>query len=228
LPKISLLDGCLMRKRYQTCIFDLDGTLLDSKKGFEVALNQALREHEIFPLGHDLASFIGPPIRTILRKALPEMPECLIEPVVARYREVFDAQECLNAALYQGVHGVLSSLIADKVLLILATNKPRRATDLVVDHFKIRKYFTSVMCPDPRSHFNPTKEELISRALESIPVSRHDILMVGDTIEDLKAAQSVGSDFAAALYGYGGELLRSKAQTISLEKLEDLVSLIQS
>ena len=218
----------LMGKRYQTCIFDLDGTLLDSKKGFEVALNQALREYGIVPLGHNLSSFIGPPIRTILRKAIPEMPERLIDPVVARYREVFDAQECLNAALYQGVHGVLSSLIADEVLLILATNKPRRATDLVVDHFEIRKYFISVMCPDPRSYFNPTKEELISKALESIPVSRHNILMVGDTIEDLKAAQSVGSDFAAALYGYGGELLRSKAQTIPLEKLEDLVSLIQN
>ena len=84
------------------------------------------------------------------------------------------------------------------------------------------------MCPDPRSYFNPTKEELISKALECIPVSRQHILIVGDTVEDLKAAQSVGTDFAAALYGYGGELLRSKAQTIPLEKLEDLVSLIQN
>lgn len=217
-----------MGKRYHTCIFDLDGTLLDSKKGFEVALNQALREHEIFPLGHDLASFIGPPIRTILRKALPEMPERLIEPVVARYRELFDKHECLNAALYQGVHGVLSSLINDHVIIILATNKPQRATERVVDHFGIKKYFTAVMCPNPSTHFNPTKEELISKAVESIPVSRRHLLMVGDTIEDLKAAQSVGTDFAAALYGYGGSLLKSQALTLPLEKLEDLTTLIHS
>jgi hypothetical protein len=215
-----------MGKRYQTCIFDLDGTLLDSKKGFEVALNQALREHEIYPLGHDLASFIGPPIRAILRKALPEMPERLIEPVVARYREIFDAQECLNAALYQGVHEVLSSLIADEVLLILATNKPRRATDLVIDHFKIRKYFASVMCPDPKSHFNPTKKELMSEAMENVNASKEQLLVVGDTMEDFKAAVAVGGDFAAALYGYGGALLRSQMPTLSLEKLEDLVYLI--
>jgi phosphoglycolate phosphatase-like HAD superfamily hydrolase len=215
-----------MGKRYQTCIFDLDGTLLDSKKGFEVALNQALREHEIFPLGHDLASFIGPPIRTILRKALPEMPERLIEPVVARYRELFDKQECLNAALYQGVHEVLSSLTADEVLLILATNKPRRATDLVVDHFEIRKYFASVMCPDPRTHFNLTKEELMSKAMENVNASKEQLLVVGDSMEDFKAALSVGGDFAAALYGYGGAMLRSQMSTLSLEKLEDLLYLI--
>jgi phosphoglycolate phosphatase-like HAD superfamily hydrolase len=217
-----------MRTRYHTCIFDLDGTLLDSKKGFEKALKQALKEHEIFPLGHDLASFIGPPIRTILRNALPEMPECLIEPVVARYREVFDAQECLNAALYPGVHEVLSSLINDHVVIILATNKPQRATERVVDHFGIKKYFTALMCPNPSTHFNPTKEELISKAVESIPVSRRHLLMVGDTIEDLKAAQSVGTDFAAALYGYGGSLLKSQALTLPLEKLEDLTTLIHS
>ena len=214
-------------KRYQVCIFDLDGTLLDSKKGFEIALIQALGEHGIYASGHDLASFIGPPIRTILRKALPGMPEGLIEPVVARYREVFDTRECLNANLYQGVHWVLSSLIADEVVLILATNKPRRATDLVVDHFGIRKYFKAVTCPDPATQFTPTKEELISTALDSIPLSREHLIIVGDTMEDFKAAQSVGGDFAAALYGYGGALLRSQTMTLPLEKLEDLISLTQ-
>jgi len=213
-------------KRYRVCIFDLDGTLLDSRKGFEIALKEALAEQGILLNGQELSSLIGPPIRTILKKVIPGMPESLIEPVVARYREVFDSRECVNADLYQGVHRVLSSLIEDDVVIILATNKPQRATELVLDHFEIKKYFRAVMCPDPSTHFNPTKEELISKALESISVSRHHILMVGDTIEDFKAAQSVGIDFAAALYGYGGELLLSKAQTIPLEKLEDLVSLI--
>jgi len=213
-------------KRYRVCIFDLDGTLLDSRKGFEIALKEALGEQGILLNGQELSSLIGPPIRTILKKVIPGMSESLIEPVVARYREVFDSRECVNADLYQGVHRVLSSLIEDDVVIILATNKPQRATELVLDHFEIKKYFRAVMCPDPSTHFNPTKEELISKALESISVSRQHILMVGDTIEDFKAAQSVGIDFAAALYGYGGELLLSKAQTIPLEKLEDLVSLI--
>ena len=215
-------------KRYRACIFDLDGTLLDSRKGFEIALKEALGEQGISVDGQELASFIGPPIRTILKKVIPGMAEGLIEQVVARYREVFDERECLNANLYQGVHGILSSLINDHVIIILATNKPQRATERVVDHFGIKKYFTAVMCPNPSTHFNPTKEELISKAVESIPVSSRHLLMVGDTIEDLKAAQSVGTDFAAALYGYGGSLLKSQALTLPLEKLEDLTTLIHS
>ena len=215
------------KKQYRTCIFDLDGTLLDSKKGFEIALNQALGEHGIYAPGHDLASFIGPQIRTILRKSLPGMPEDLIEPVVARYREVFDTRECLNANLYPGVHWVLSSLIEDEVVLILATNKPRRATDMVVDHFGIRKYFSAVMCPDSATQFTPTKEELISTALGSALSLKEHLLVVGDTMEDFQAAQSVGGDFAAALYGYGGQLLRSQKPTLFLEKLEELITLTQ-
>ena len=216
-----------MERRYRICIFDLDGTLLDSKRGFEATLSQALSEHGIFVQDHELAKFIGPPIRTILRKALPEIPEVLIEPVVARYREIFDALGCLNADLYQGVHQVLSSLISHKIVLLLATNKPKKATDLVLDHFGIRKYFTLVMCPDPETHLNLTKVDLISNALESAPSFKKHLLVVGDTMEDFQVAQSVGGDFAAALYGYGGSLLRSQYPIIPLEKLEDLISLIQ-
>jgi phosphoglycolate phosphatase len=212
---------------YKTLIFDLDGTLLDSKKGFEATLIQALSEHGILARDRELAKFIGPPIRIILRKALPEIPVDLIEPVVARYREIFDTKGCLNAELYQGVHQVLSSLISHKIVLLLATNKPKKATDLVLDHFGIRKYFTAVMCPDPEIHLNLTKIDLLSNALESAPSFKKHLLLVGDTKEDFQVAQSVGGDFAAALYGYGGSLLRSQHPIIPLEKLEDLISLIQ-
>ncbi len=83
------------------------------------------------------------------------------------------------------------------------------------------------MAPNPDLQLILSKEEMIKTILQSYSLQGKETLMIGDTIEDMKAACINGVDFAAAIYGYGSEILCKANPDHELKKLDDLMADIQ-
>jgi phosphoglycolate phosphatase len=184
-------------------VFDLDGTLIDSRRDLADAANALLEERGGRPLPVDaVARMVGEGAALLVRRALtaagldPDSPGAL-----ARFLELYDDRLLAHTQLYDGIRETLEALAADVPLAVL-TNKPARATQAILEGLAVAKFFKWVLGGDgpwPRKP-NPTAlQELMSRA-ESAP---QQTIMIGDSPIDLATARAAGTRVCMARYGFG-------------------------
>ncbi len=192
-----------MGKPYSYILFDLDGTLTDSGPGIMNGFAYAIREMGgQTAVREQLRSFVGPPLKVSFHEILGYSLEDT-DRAVRLYREYYNnLGGVYENAVYPGVEQLLANLKAAGKKLIVATSKSAVATNTVLEHFGLRKYFDFVATADDRTR--PRKSDVIRYALEQcgIPDSSQAV-MVGDRENDISAANEVGIDSIGVLYGYG-------------------------
>lgn len=211
-----------MKRVYNAAIFDLDGTLIDSKLGVQESIEHAVRK--VLPALPmiDFSPFIGPPIKKILTNALGQLNDADLQKISMEFRTTFDSENCLKCELYAGARETLNELQANGIPVYLATNKPRKTTDLVLKHLGITQYFRSIKAPDPEFGRNAHKTVMIRELIGSELLDSNKTLMVGDTMEDWNAARAASIGFAACVYGYGLREEEVNEDCLILKKIEDL------
>jgi len=188
--------------KYKNILFDLDGTLIDSKPGIVNSLRQALLCFEINPDTMDLNKFIGPPLMNTLVDTLG-MDHQKAGAILKKYREYYGKTGVYDNSLYDGVEEMLVRLKADGHTLYIATAKPLPYTNIVLEHFNILQYFTYVAASDLDRTFD-TKQRIIEDVLNRCNITDlNSAVMIGDTKHDIIAAKAVGIDAIGVLYGYG-------------------------
>ncbi|UCF71726.1 MAG: HAD hydrolase-like protein [candidate division WOR-3 bacterium] len=190
-------------KHYTTYLFDLDGTLTDSKPGITNSILYALARLGLKEEDRTrLEKFIGPPLLESFMKYYG-LDESRAREAVARYREYYGTRGIYESELYDGISDLLATLDAKGCRLILATSKASIYALRILEHFGIDGYFDSVF----GSNFDLTrasKTEIIADILEEIsPYSRDFCLMIGDHRDDVMGARENGVDSIAVTYGYG-------------------------
>lgn len=183
-------------------LFDLDGTLIDSLPGIEWSVRTALAECSVQADSSDLRRRIGPPIRDIFKSISGATGEVLNR-LEAGFRRSYDADGWRMTELRPGVLPLLQELRTAGRRLWVVTNKPSLATGRILKELKIDGFFESFSCRDSRTPPFASKAEILEELL-----SRHDIttansFLVGDTIEDCRAAASVGLRCMIVPGGYG-------------------------
>lgn len=193
--------------KYDLAIFDLDGTLTDSKEGIIRTFQHTLKKYGIVRSDEELMKYIGPPIFDIFREILNTNDESEILCAVNTYRERFNKIGYLENTLYSGAVQMLERLKRGGVKLAVATSKPQDYAVLILQNFKIDNYFDYVCGASMDGSF-AEKRDLIAAVLKAVPHS-HPV-MVGDRFYDLCGASEVGIDCIGAGYGYApiGELER--------------------
>jgi len=184
-------------------LFDLDGTLTDSKPGITRGIQHALRKRGLpVPDGEALEPCIGPPLERSFRELLG-LPADAARQALADYREYFDAQGWRENSVYAGIPELLGELRGRDVRLVLATAKPTVFAERILAHFGLAKHFESVVA----SHLDGRrvdKEELIADALAALAgVERAEVAHVGDRSHDVVGARANGIASIAVAYGYG-------------------------
>lgn len=100
--------------------------------------------------------------------------------------------------LHEGLGECLRALVAESIPLGIITNLPRWVAYPLLDHHQLWHYFGSIVCNGPDSPPKPSPEQVRSAVFElSVPVGP-DVLVVGDTCDDLLAARRSGASFAWA------------------------------
>jgi phosphoglycolate phosphatase len=187
-------------------IFDLDGTLVDSAAGIRWSVEAALTACGLDCGCPDLRSRIGPPIRDILASVSGLAAGEALDRLEAAFRASYDSRGWRRATLQPGADSMLVRLQNDNHGLWLVTNKPERATRAILSELGIAEFFIEALCRDSRTPPFASKAEMLTNLLGRDGVTRAECIMVGDTLEDCRAAAEAGIACAVVPHGYGSGL----------------------
>ena len=190
---------------YDAVIFDLDGTLTDSRPGIFACTEYALKKMGLpVPPEETLRRFLGPPLAESYMKYCG-MTEEQASYATDLYRERYIPIGWKENSVYPRIRALLSALKERGAYLAVATGKPEHTSVDILRYFDLLQYFDAVAGPTP-GELHADKGTLIRRVL---PEGRKSV-MIGDIAGDIKGAQDAGIDSIAALYGYG-----DKAETLA-------------
>lgn len=198
-------------------LFDLDGTLIDSVPDLAAAIDMMLLSVGKAPAGEvKVNRWVGNGASALVKRALANSDDGDVlhqrqfkdesedENYLSAYG-IFEsayAQRLTNATgLYDGVLSVLSELTCADIKLGLITNKPRRFTVPLLKVLNIDHYFSDVLCGDDLEFKKPHPLPVLT-ALKNISANAKQVIMVGDSISDIKSAQAAGVKTVAVTYGY--------------------------
>ena len=188
-------------KMRRSAIFDLDGTLTDSKPGILGCLTSTLAANSI-PWTGPLDWFIGPPADQSLRRLMPDADEASRAALLYDYRLCYDATGWAENSVYPGVPAMLESLQVSGWQLFLCTSKREDFTLRILEKFALSPYFLAVYA-DTAGSLHHSKTALLGRLLEEQSLDPATTCMVGDRNFDIEAARANGVISIAVTYGYG-------------------------
>lgn len=187
------------RNRYSLIVFDWDGTLYDSAAVIAECIQLAAREMALpVPDRRTASHVIGLGLNDSLRHAMPALaPERYAE-FLALYRGYFLERED-TLCLFPGVEELLTELKERGHRLAIATGKPRRGLDRVLQASGIGPLFAASRCGDEtRSKPDPA---MLLELMKELALEQREMLMIGDTTHDLSMAKEAGVDAVAVAYG---------------------------
>jgi phosphoglycolate phosphatase len=182
-------------------IFDLDGTLTDSRRGILGCLERALRAHDIAWEG-SLAWFIGPPAGQSFARLMPDRQPAFRTQVLQHYRACYAATGWTENAVYPGIRELLTTLGERGVTLYLCTSKRDDFTRRILDHFGLSPFFVGIASDNGTSETHD-KADLLAELMDKHGIQHSSAVMVGDREFDILAARTVGLPSIAVLYGFG-------------------------
>ncbi len=178
-------------------LFDIDGTLVDSALDICGAVQSVLASTPRADVEFEfLRGYIGRHLLDLFQDL--DFPAHEIDPLIARYREIYAGRKHTMTRVYPGVVEGLSALPGRKST---ATTKGTPTTRIVLELFQLLPYFDHVQGTDGF----PAKPEpdVIFTALKALDARPEDCLFVGDSPADMEAGKRAGVKTAAATYGYG-------------------------
>jgi phosphoglycolate phosphatase len=203
----------LSLKAVKAIAIDLDGTLLDTIGDLCGAVNLTLSElgHRQLPI-ELVKTFVGKGLGEHMRKSLREV--LVREPSDAEktyamtlYRKHYAENLANVTTIYDGVVETLDHFKSRGVPMAVVTNKWTSYTESLLSHFKIRSYFDIVVCGDTLTTNKPDPGMMFFTA-GHLGAHPREMLMIGDSGNDSRAAQAAGAPVVLLSYGYSeGESL---------------------
>lgn len=191
---------------YMNTLFDLDGTLIDSREGIVNAMRFALQQiGRSAPADSVLEQFIGPPTQETFNTLVGAGDTDLVAKAIGFYRLEYSERGLYEAAIYPGMPSALSMIQTRGWPLYVATSKPTAFALRIVEHFGLSRYFHGIF----GSEFDGTrsnKAELIRHIMISECLQPADTVMIGDRQQDIHGAKKNALYSIGALWGYGSHV----------------------
>ena len=205
-------------------IFDLDGTLIDSKADLVASVN-ATRSY----MGKDalpealIASYVGNGAPVLIRRAMDsDASEEQIETALTYFIEHYNAHCLDRTVLYPGVRETLDAAKARNIALAVLTNKPVRISHVIVDGLGVGSYFFRIYGGNSFPHKKPDPVGIISLRQEC-GASAAQTVMIGDSHVDIQTAINAGVRSVGLTYGLQPESLSTTPPDLLLDRMEDLI-----
>jgi phosphoglycolate phosphatase len=215
---------------YRYLIFDLDGTVTDSKLGIVRSVNHALKSCG-FPeirQDRDLSWFVGSPLREGFKELVGTSDKSLIERLVATYRERYATIGLYENALYPGIAELLRDLFDRERELILATSKPTTYARKILENFELSSLFDKIIGSE-LDGTRSSKEEIIKSVIDAYGGPTPGYVMIGDRGDDIIGARRNNVDSIGVLYGYGTESEVTESNpTFVVKSVEDIRAILLS
>lgn len=195
-------------KEKELIIFDLDGTLIDSMPDLAQAINKTLSHFDLTPLTLEEATlFIGNGAVKLVERALEhalkpkEVTEELFKEAFDYYTSAYREVVCDKTFLYPGVLETLQHLDKGGYVMTICTNKPFEFIEPILDKLSIKQYFKYWIGGDSLEKKKPDASPLFNLA-EKMNIDVDKCIMVGDSKNDILAAQNADMESIGVSYGY--------------------------
>ncbi|HEI8868515.1 MULTISPECIES: phosphoglycolate phosphatase [Gammaproteobacteria] len=208
--------------------FDLDGTLVDSAPGLAAAIDMALMELGCSPAGEArVGTWIGNGADVLVQRALrwaerDANPE-LGQQMRARFDHFYAQTVSSGSRLFPQVRSTLAQLAAAGYPMALVTNKPTPFVAPLLQTLGIFDYFSLIIGGDDVIEKKPHPAPLYL-VLGKLGLHASQLLFVGDSRNDIQAAQAAGCPSVGLTYGYNyGEAIALSHPDRVLERFADLL-----
>ncbi|AKH69199.1 phosphoglycolate phosphatase [Spongiibacter sp. IMCC21906] len=207
---MTRLANLMAGRELKALLFDLDGTLIDSVPDLAAAVDASLEKHLYVPAGEKrIREWVGNGARKLVQRALAFALEIeedrvtagQVDELLASFFDFYAAATCERTCLYPGVLDSLEYWQQQGIAMACVTNKPERFSATILAGLKLDHYLPVLVGGDTLPQRKPDPAPLLL-ACERLGVAPENALMVGDSVNDVKAARAASIPVACVSYGY--------------------------
>ena len=212
---------------YNTYIFDLDGTLLDTLTDLAASTNYALRTHGMPEHTIDeVRRFVGNGVRKLMERAVPDGADNpLFDEAFATFRQYYMEHSLDTTRPYEGVPEMLAALKAKGCHLAVVSNKMMAATQELCRHFFPETIEVAIGENEAEGIRKKPAPDTVIAALRQLGVGEEGAVYVGDSDVDIDTARNSNLPCISVLWGFRDRdfLLQHGASTLISAPKELLV-----
>jgi phosphoglycolate phosphatase len=195
----------LIAARFQTVIYDLDGTLIDSAKDMQMAVSNVLADHGLPAVSEeDVRIFMGQGSKVTMGKAFGKYGKTLddeaLSSVTREFVRYYEADPVSHTVAFDGVADVVARFGRLGLRQGVCTNKFEKPSRMILEYLKLMPPITDVAGADTFPVRKPDPRHILM-LIERMGCDPKRSVMIGDSIHDVEAAHGAG--LPAVLVGWG-------------------------
>lgn len=216
--------------KFELLLYDLDGTLIDSKDDIADAVNMTMAELNLPQLPPTtIYSYVGSGVRELLKNSLQNHNCQEYQKSLKIFREKYLSNLLNKTRLFDGAFDVLTAIHKTKATKqAIVTNKPAEYTDKIVTGLHLTEVCSLTIGSKENWLLKPDPF-MLHLAINSMKVDPAKVLMIGDGVNDILAARAAGVQVCAVGYGFGEkqELLEHSPDFFipSIRNLPEIINL---
>ena len=185
-------------------VFDLDGTLIDSRRDLADSANSMLAAYGASALAEErIASMVGAGAPTLVKRVLTAAGvDAPLDEALARFLSAYDERLTHHTRPYDGIPILLEDLQSRGTSMALLTNKPMDQSVRILDAFGLAKYFPRIVGGDGPWPRKPAPEGM-QFLMRDAAARAEDTVLIGDSSIDLQTSRNAGVRICLARYGFG-------------------------
>lgn len=191
---------------YQTILFDVDGTLINSEQGIINALDYMSAQMHWAPIAEqDYYRFIGPALSESIPRYYHIDDQVVVLTAIKHFQDYYNERGIFECEVYPGITTMLQTLHAAGRHLAIATAKPEVMAQRLLAHFALDQYLDGIYGATLDETIRSRKVQIITYALDEMHLQNHlaDVMMVGDRRDDVAGARDNHIDAMGVTYGFG-------------------------
>ncbi len=189
------------KTKYKLILFDLDGTLLHTAPDVHVSINAALAKMNLALLPYEKSlKAIGPGAERFIHTVLGNENQHRLREFIETFQPIYRKNCVVKTQPFSGIIDLLHSL-RDLDMAVI-TNKALETSTFILNHLQFLRYFKLVVGPELVEKIKPAPD-MINYCLQHFRTNAEEALVVGDTDNDILAAQAAGVDVCVVGWGYG-------------------------
>jgi len=228
-PTYNMKEQEIVNKKFETIIFDLDGTLLDTLGDLAASVNYALQVHQMPTHSiDDVRRFVGNGVRLLMERAVPDgAANPQFEETFATFRQHYMEHSLDTTRPYDGILEMLSALRRRGYRTAVVSNKFYAATQELCRHFFADSIEVAIGEHEAEGIRKKPAPDTVNEALRQLGVSRERAVYVGDSDVDIATAKASGMPCISVLWGFRDrQFLLEHGATTFISHPEELLTLI--
>jgi phosphoglycolate phosphatase len=204
-------------------IFDLDGTLIDSKLDLAHAVNAARAHMGLGPIENEIVySYVGNGAPVLIRRALgPDASQSEVQRALDYFLAYYREHMLDYTVLYPGVRESLDRLLEARVQMAVLTNKPVRISQAILDGLGVGGHFLRIYGGNSFEQKKPSPVG-VEKLMGESGIGRDRTMVVGDSSVDVQTARNANVKVCGVTYGFQPETFQEYPPDILVDRMEEL------